>query len=282
MVPSGDAAHKTSIRRGVDVRCLVLTMAHPLEGRVAVVTGAAAGIGFAVARRLLADGASLVLNDLTGQACDHAVAKLAPAGGPVASVPGDVSDPATSRSIVDAAVGAFGGLDIVVNNAGIARDAPIGRMSDDDWNAVHRVTLFGSFSLLRASAEVMRTPRPPERSYHRKVVNMSSSVGLHGAPGTVNYATAKAGLIGLTRSLAREWARYLINVNAVAPGFIAGTKMASSKSPGLLAQVTRNVPLGRAGRPEDVAGAVAFLASADSDYITGQVIEIHGGLDVLG
>jgi 3-oxoacyl-[acyl-carrier protein] reductase len=279
MVSSADAAHKTwRVRRN----CQVLTMAPPLTGRVAVVTGAAAGIGFAVAQRLLADGASLVLNDLTAEACDHAVARLAATGGRLASVPGDVSDPVTSRSIVDAAVGAFGAIDIIVNNAGIVRDAPVGRMSDEDWHAVHQVALFGAFSLLRASAEVMRTPRPPERSYHRKVVNMSSSVGLHGAPGTVNYAAAKAGLIGLTRSLALEWARYLINVNAVAPGFIAGTKMSSSKSPALLAQVTRNVPLGRAGSPQDVAGAVAFLASADSDYITGQVIEINGGLDALG
>lgn len=257
------------------------TRALPLAGRVAVVTGAAAGIGFAVARRLLADGASLVVNDLTSEACKAAVARLAASADRVAGAPGDVCDPATSRSIVTAAVDAFGALDIVVNNAGITRDAPIQRMTDDDWQAVHRVALFGAFALLRASAEVMRTPRPPERSYHRKVVNMSSSVGLHGAPGTVNYAAAKAGLVGLTRSLAREWAPYLINVNAVAPGFIAGTQMASSKPPGLLAQVARNVPLGRAGRPEDVAGAVAFLASADSDYITGQVIEIHGGLDVL-
>ncbi len=257
-------------------------MAPALTGRVAVVTGAAAGIGFAIAQRLLADGASLVLNDLTAELCDNAVARLAANGGRLASVPGDVSDPATSRSIVDAAVGTFGALDIVVNNAAIVRDAPVGRMSDDDWHAVHQVALFGPFSLLRASAEAMRKPKPPERSYHRKVVNMSSSVALHGARGTVNYAAAKAGLIGLTRSLAREWARDLINVNALAPGFIAGTKMAASKSPELLAQVTRNVPLGRAGRPEDVAGAAAFLASADSDYITGQVIEINGGLDVLG
>jgi 3-oxoacyl-[acyl-carrier protein] reductase len=279
MVSSCNAAHKTS---GLLRNCQALTMARPLAGRVAVVTGAAAGIGFAVADRLLADGAAVVLNDLTAEACEHAIARLGAAGGRVAGVPGDVSDPATSRSIVDCAVGAFGAVDIVVNNAGISRDAPLGRMSDDDWNAVHRVALFGAFSLLRASAEAMRTPRPPERSYHRKVVNMSSSVGLHGAPGTVNYAAAKAGLVGLTRSLALEWARYLINVNAVAPGFIAGTNMSSSKPPALLARVTRNVPLGRAGRPRDVAGAVAFLASADSDYITGQVIEINGGLDVLG
>jgi 3-oxoacyl-[acyl-carrier protein] reductase len=147
-------------------------------------------------------------------------------------------------------------------------------MSDDDWRLVHEVALFGAFALCRAAY-------PALRASQGAVVNMSSAVGLYGAPGTANYAAAKAGLVGLTKSLAREWARHRINVNAVAPGLIEGTGLTAAKPPELIAQVAAKVPLGRAGTPADVAAAVAFLASDDAAYITGQVIEIHGGMEIL-
>jgi len=241
-----------------------------LEGQVAIVTGAAQGIGRGIAERLAAEGAHVVVNDLDAEACARAAEAL---GGTPA--PGDVREP---ESIVAAAEAAYGRLDIVVNNAGVTRDNPIHRMSDEDWKLVHDIALFGAFGLCRAAHRLLREPA----AHHRKVVNMSSAVGLYGAPGTVNYAAAKAGLVGFTKSLAREWARHKINVNAVAPGLIEGTGLTAAKPAELIAAVAAKVPLGRAGTPADVAAAVAFLASPDADYMTGQVLELHGGLEVLG
>ncbi|MDQ8043901.1 MAG: SDR family NAD(P)-dependent oxidoreductase [Solirubrobacteraceae bacterium] len=250
-----------------------------LEGRVALVTGAAQGIGRAIADRLAAEGATVVINDLRADACERAAQEITSTGARALAAPGDVGDAATAPQVVASCVEHFGTLDIVVNNAGITRDAPIHRMTDEDWDAVHRIALWGSFALLRAAAPVLRGDG--SQTHHRKVVNMSSSVGVHGAPGTANYAAAKAGMIGLTKTAAREWARHRVNVNAVAPGLIDGTGLTAGKPAGLIAQVAAHVPLGRAGTPEDVAAAVAFLASPDSDYVTGQVVEIHGGLEVL-
>jgi 3-oxoacyl-[acyl-carrier protein] reductase len=156
----------------------------------------------------------------------------------------------------------------------VVRDAALHRMTDEQWRLVHDVGLWGPFCMCRAAAPLLREPA----EHHRKVVNMSSSVALHGAPGTVNYSAAKAGLIGLTRALAREWAPRQVNVNAVAPGLISSTGMTAAKPAELIAEVAASVPLGRAGTPEDVAGVVAFLASSDSDYMTGQVLELDGGL----
>jgi 3-oxoacyl-[acyl-carrier protein] reductase len=232
-----------------------------LDGRVALVTGAAGGIGRAIVARLAAEGAVVIANDLAGAQID----------GAAAFVRGSVSE--DSAAIVAAAGDR---LDILVNNAGVVRDAPLHRMSDEDWRLVHDVGLYGAFAMSRAAAALLREPA----DHHRKVVNMASNVALHGAPGTANYAAAKAGLIGFTRSLAREWARRRVNVNAVAPGLIAGTAMTSAKPPELIARVEAQIPLGRAGTPEDVAAAVAFLASPDSDFMTGQVLELSGGLDI--
>jgi 3-oxoacyl-[acyl-carrier protein] reductase len=232
-----------------------------LDGRVALVTGAAGGIGRAVVARLAAEGAYVVTNDLHDAEIE----------GAAAFVRGSVVDDA------EAIVAACGErLDILVNNAGVVRDAPLHRMSDEDWRLVHDVGLYGAFALTRAAAPLLRAPA----DHHRKVVNMASNVALHGAPGTANYAAAKAGLIGFTRSLAREWARRRVNVNAIAPGLIAGTAMTSAKPVELIERVAPQIPLGRAGTPQDVAAAVAFLASADADFITGQVLELSGGLEV--
>jgi 3-oxoacyl-[acyl-carrier protein] reductase len=240
-----------------------------LQDRVAIVTGAAQGIGRAIAGRLAREGASVVVNDLDRALCDAAVGEIEAAGGRAAAAQGSVSDPASADGIVAAAEAAFGRLDILVNNAGVTRDAVLHRMTDDEWRLVHDVVLWGTFCLCRASAR------------HRKVVNVSSIAGVYGAAGTANYSAAKAGVIGLTKALAREWARFRVNVNAVAPGMISGTRITAEKPADLMAQIERSIPIGRAGTPEDVAAAVAFLASADADYVTGQVLELHGGMELI-
>jgi 3-oxoacyl-[acyl-carrier protein] reductase len=244
-----------------------------LAGRVALVTGAAGGIGRAIVARLAAEGATVVVNDLQADACAQ-VAELAGAGATAAA--GSVADPEAAAGVVAAVARDHGRLDILVNNAGTTRDAPIHRMSDEDWRLVHDVGLYGAFCMSRAAADLLRA----EAGHHRKVVNMSSNVALHGAPGTTNYSAAKAGLIGFTKALAREWARRRVNVNAVAPGLIAGTALTDAKPQELIDRVAAQVPLGRPGTPEDVAAAVAFLASPDSDFMTGQVLELSGGLEV--
>jgi 3-oxoacyl-[acyl-carrier protein] reductase len=232
-----------------------------MVGRVALVTGAAGGIGRAIVARLAAAGAVVIANDLVETEVE----------GATAFVRGSVSEDA--EAIV---AGCGERLDVLVNNAGVVRDAPVHRMSDDDWRLVNEVGLYGAFAMTRAAAGLLREPA----EHHRKVVNLASNVALHGAPGTANYAAAKAGLIGFTRSLAREWAPRRVNVNAIAPGLIAGTGMTAAKPAELIARVEAQIPLGRAGTPEDVAAAVAFLASPDSDFMTGQVLELSGGLDV--
>jgi 3-oxoacyl-[acyl-carrier protein] reductase len=251
-----------------------------LDRRVALVTGAGHGIGRAIALRLAADGASVLINDIQADACSETVRAIEAAGGRAAGAPGNVTDPAATDAVLAATRDAFGTLDVLVNNAGVTRDAPLHRMSDEDWRLVQEVALWGAFYMCRSALPLLRGARESPPEHHRKVVNMSSSVGIYGAPGTANYSAAKAGVIGLTKALSREWARHRINVNAVAPGLITGTQLTAAKPPELIARVEAQVPLGRAGTPEDVAGAVAFLSSADSDYITGQVLELHGGLEI--
>jgi 3-oxoacyl-[acyl-carrier protein] reductase len=240
-----------------------------LVGRVALVTGAAGGIGTAIASRLAAEGAIVIASDLDPRACRR-VPSAAKA------LPADVSDPASVERVVADIDSSYGRLDVLVNNAGIARDAPVHRMSDEEWSSVYSVGLWGAFCTCRAAAGLLRRPA----SHHRKVVNMSSSVGVHGAAGTANYAAAKAGLLGLTKALAREWAHLRINVNAVAPGLIAGTAMTAAKPADLVARIADQVPIGRPGTVDDVAAAVAYLSSEDADYVTGQVLELDGGLSV--
>ena len=243
-----------------------------LSGQRALVTGASRGIGRAIALRLAAEGASVALNYNSGREEAEAVAaEIAGAGGNAVTLPGNVADATQAEALVDGAVGALGGLDILVNNAGITRDNLLMRLSEDDWDAVLDTNLKGVFLCTKAAI------RPMLRQRSGRIVNMSSVVALTGNPGQANYTAAKAGLIGFTRTVAREVASRGITVNAIAPGFIA-TQMVESIPEDLRGQIRERIPLGEFGTPEDVAGCVAFLASADAAYITGQVLSIDGGL----
>jgi 3-oxoacyl-[acyl-carrier protein] reductase len=254
----------------------------PLAGRIALVTGAGRGIGKAVAERLAADGASVVVNDV-----DEDVARAAAAEIPGAAVAvGSVADSAVTDELVATAEREFGGLDLLVNNAGITRDAWIHRMTDEEWDLVLDVSLRGTFNVCRSSARLLRNR---EATHNRKVVNIASVNGIYGVAANVNYSAAKAGVIGLTKALAREWAHLRINVNAVAPGYIEGTRLTSARGEGeqlgipaeVVEKIRALVPIGRPGTPDDVAASVAFLCTPDADYITGQILEIHGGMEIV-
>lgn len=243
-----------------------------LEGRVALVTGGSRGIGAAVAQRLAAEGASVVVNYAgRADAAATVVASIEAAHGSAIALQADVSDPAACAALVEATVERFGRVDILVNNAGITRDGLLVRMSDEDWGSVIRTNLSGAFYLSRAVGKLMMKQRSGS------IINMASVVGIMGNAGQVNYAAAKAGLIGMTKSIARELAGRGVRANAVAPGFIA-TDMTDALPEAARQAAVSTVAMGRLGAPEDVAAAVAFLASDDAAYITGQVIAVDGGM----
>ena len=243
-----------------------------LIGKRALVTGASRGIGRAVALRLAAEGASVALNYRAGREEAEAVAaEIEASGGSAAVLQGDVSVAAEAEALVGAAEAALGGLDILVNNAGATRDNLLMRLSEDDWDAALNTNLKGAFLCAKAAI------RPMLRQRFGRIVNMSSVVALTGNPGQANYAAAKAGLIGFTRTVAREVASRGVTVNALAPGFIE-TQMIESIPDDLRARILERIPLGRFGAPDDVAGCVAFLCGDDGAYITGQTISIDGGL----
>ncbi|CAN5595231.1 3-oxoacyl-[acyl-carrier-protein] reductase [soil metagenome] len=239
---------------------------------VAVITGGTRGIGLAIATRLASDGWDLLLSyrgddDVAEQARET----LAPLNRKVHVLSSDVSDSDSAGSLIETTLQEFGKIDALINNAGITRDTLIMRMSEDDWDAVLTTNLKGAFLCSKAAI------RPMLRQRSGRIVNMTSVVGLMGNAGQANYAAAKAGLIGLTKSTAKEVGSRGITVNAIAPGFI-DTRLTDVLSQELKDNLLRNIPLGRLGTPDDVSGAVAFLLSPDASYITGHVLTIDGGL----
>ncbi|MDV2990183.1 MAG: 3-oxoacyl-ACP reductase FabG [Dehalogenimonas sp.] len=248
-----------------------MELAKKLTGKTAVVTGAGRGIGRAVALRLAAEGASMVLNSLSDSAANVA-AEITAAGGQAVAVRGDVSKTEEVTALIESAVTAFGRLDILVNNAGVTRDNLLLRMSEEDWDAVLDTNLKSVYLCCRAALKPLLKSRDSGR-----IINISSIIGLSGNAGQVNYAASKAGIIGLTKSLAKELASRRITVNAVAPGFIV-TDMTAGMNEEAREALVKRIPLGSLGTPEDVAAAVAFLASEEARYITGQTLTVDGGM----
>ncbi|MHB1356523.1 MAG: 3-oxoacyl-[acyl-carrier-protein] reductase [Anaerolineae bacterium] len=243
-----------------------------LNGKVALVTGSSRGIGRAVAIELGARGCHVVVNYHANEAAAQEVATVIREKGSEALVVGaDVSVGADVQRLVDATVTAFGGLDILVNNAGITRDGLSLRMSEADWDAVLDTNLKSAFLCCKAAQKVMLRKR------YGRIVNLGSVSGLIGNAAQVNYSSAKAGLVGLTKALARELALRNITVNLVAPGYVV-TDMTSGLSPELVQKALALIPLQRLAQPQDIAHAVAFLVSDDAAYITGQVLSVDGGM----
>ncbi len=242
-----------------------------LDQKVAVVTGSARGIGKSIAMKLISEGAKVIISDINVESSNATAIELKNAGADVLSIAADVSKAESAEQLIQETVKTCGRIDILVNNAGITRDTLLIRMSESDWDAVIQVNLKGSFNCLKAAAKVMMKQRSG------KIINIASVVGLMGNFGQANYSASKAGLIGLTKTAAKELGSRGINVNAVAPGYIE-TDMTKDLSDQAKESFLSVIPLKRPGTPEDVAKAVAFLASADSDYITGQVLVVDGGL----
>ena len=234
-----------------------------LDGKTALVTGASRGIGRAIALELARAGARVVIGYRSG--ADEAAAVAAETGG--RAVQADVADPADARRLVEEA----GEVDVVVNNAGLTRDGLLARMPDEDWRAVLDTNLGGTFHVCRAAARGMMRRRSGS------IVNVSSVVGLHGNPGQTNYAASKAGIIGFTKSLARELGGRGVRANVVAPGYIE-TRLTEVIAAEHRELMLANTPLGRFGSPTDVAGAVRFLCSDEASFITGEVLLVDGGL----
>lgn len=273
-----------------------------LDGKVAIVTGAGRGIGSQIALKLAGEGAAVVVNDLDEAPAAETARAIADVGGRAVPVPGSVTEESFPERFVNAAVDNFGGLDIIVNNAGYTWDSVVQKMSDEQWDAILDVHLKAPFRILRAAQPVISRMVKAAKNAGaevpcRKVVNISSVAGLGGNPGQANYAAAKAGVTGLTNTLAKEWGRYNVTVNTVAFGLIrtrltsaaadddgsidiAGREIKVGVNPDLLAQMERTIPLGRSGTPDDAAGAVYLLCTPESDYVSGQTLVCAGGFNI--
>ena len=242
-----------------------------LKDKVALVTGASRGIGKSISLALARHGAKIVAVDITLKGLDELLAEIKALGSEGIAVEGNVTVTADTEKMIDQAIAAYGRIDILVNNAGITRDGLILRMKDEDWDAVLSVNLKGAFLCTRAVAKVMTKQRCG------RIINIASVVGQMGNAGQANYCASKAGLMGLTRSNARELAKRNITVNAVAPGFII-SDMTEALPEKVRQEMAAQIPLERFGTADDIANAVVFLATDASAYITGQVLAVNGGM----
>jgi 3-oxoacyl-[acyl-carrier protein] reductase len=242
-----------------------------LRDKIAIVTGGSRGIGQAAAMALANAGADVVVADVNLEAAEEVAAEIRNLGGKSLAVKADVADAAGAAEMVQAAINEFGKVDILVNNAGITRDTLLMRMKEEDWDAVLNVNLKGVYNCTKAVISSMMKQR------YGRIINIASVVGIIGNAGQANYASAKAGMIGFTKSVAREVASRNITVNAVAPGFIQ-TQMTDVLPDNVKAKLMEQIPMGRLGQPEDIADAVVFLASDAAGYITGQTISVNGGM----
>jgi 3-oxoacyl-[acyl-carrier protein] reductase len=242
-----------------------------LQDKVAIITGSSRGIGRAIALHLASQGAIIVASARNVAALESLVADIQGQGGKALAVPGDVGISQDVDALFAAAKETFGQVDILVNNAGITRDGLLMRMKDEDWDAVMDTNLKGAFYCCRAAAKIMSKQRSG------RIINISSVVGEMGNAGQANYCASKAGLIGLTKSIARELARRNVTANAIAPGFIV-TDMTDTLSDQVKEGLQSQIPLARLGEAQDIAHAVAFLASEQAGYITGQVLGVNGGM----
>jgi 3-oxoacyl-[acyl-carrier protein] reductase len=244
-----------------------------LSGRPAIVTGAARGLGRLIAVSLAGAGAKVACIDLNTEMLAETIATIRAAGGTAEPLACNVTDSQRVNEVVDEVVKLWGGLQILVNNAGITRDNVILRMKDEQWDSVLAINLKGTFLFTRAAA------KPLIKGRQGRIINIASVSGMMGNPGQANYSASKAGIIGLTRTVAKELAGRNVTVNAVAPGFIA-TDMTAALGEELLGKIRQEIPLGRLGEPQDVADAVLFLASDAASFITGHVLTVDGGLTV--
>jgi 3-oxoacyl-[acyl-carrier protein] reductase len=243
-----------------------------LKGKTAVITGSGRGLGKSIALKLASMGANIVLNDIVvSDAIDATAEEFKAAGYNVVVTKGDVRNAEDVKLMVKTAVDTFGSLDILVNNAGVTKDKPLAMMSEEEWDLVLGINLKGAFLCTKACGKQMIKQKGG------KIVNIASVSGVYGNAGQANYSSSKAGLIGLTKTTAKEFASRNITCNAVAPGIIQ-SKMTDVLPDEVKQNYLKNIALGRFGTPEDVANVVAFLASPDSNYVTGQVIDIDGGL----
>lgn len=276
-------------------------MTGKLDGRIALVSGSGRGIGREIARKLASDGARVVVNDLDSDMAHETAATIRGAGGEALVCAGSVTEDGFAETFVGTAVNEFGGVDIIVNNAGYTWDSVVQKMTDEQWRAIIDVHLTAPFRILRAAQPVIAAAAKEEaakgREVFRKVVNISSIAGTGGNAGQINYSAAKAGIIGLTRTMAKEWGRYKVNVNAVAFGPIRtrlteGSAKGDSTikiddkeirvgvNPELLHQMEQMIPLGRVGTPEEAAGAVYLFCLPESNFISGQYVICGGGFTI--